>query len=57
MGTEIKTNDPDWPVTVIWTGDGIETYMCGEFIPYSKSEAIQLRKFLNQLNLGEDESN
>lgn len=55
METEILTCDNVLPVKITW--DTSEKYLktkcADEIIGYTQAEAIQLRNFLNQLNLEE----
>lgn len=51
METEINLLDFD----AEFRGDGIMLRQGSDMIWLDKSEALQLRNFLNQLNLGEDE--
>jgi len=54
MKTEITTNSK-YPVFIDWQEDMLVTTSDkGQEVIYDKSEAIQLRNFLNQLNLGEE---
>ncbi len=55
MKTEMVTEHKTYPVRLQWNGVLLYTTQKTSAVDYTRSEAIQLRDFLIQLNLDKDE--
>ena len=55
METELTTTHHSSPITISWEGDILETENDHGYLAYTRTETIQIRNFLNQLNLEDNE--